>query len=106
MKSTLFDAQLKAVGLPTPVKEHRFHPPRRWRFDYAWPEQMVALEIEGGTWVKGRHVRPSGYAKDCEKYSWAAIDGWRVIRATTEQVKSGEAIHWVECAINGVPDAP
>lgn len=31
-------------GLPAgAVAEFRFHPKRCWRFDWAWPEHMVAL---------------------------------------------------------------
>jgi hypothetical protein len=49
--SDTLDAVLRAVGLPVPIREHRFAPPRRWRFDYAWPAHRLALEIEGGTWT-------------------------------------------------------
>jgi len=29
--------QIQAAGLPEPIRQHRFHPERRWRFDFAWP---------------------------------------------------------------------
>lgn len=77
----------KAFGLPEPVEEHRFHPVRRWRFDYAWPNKKVALEVEGGTWSGGRHTRGSGFEGDCLKYSEAAIMGWKVIRCTTKMMR-------------------
>lgn len=64
------------------VREYRFHPTRKWRFDLAWPDSMVALEIEGAVWVQGRHTRGSGFAKDMEKYNAAALLGWRVLRTT------------------------
>lgn len=79
--------------------EYRFYAERRWRFDYAWPEQMVAFEVEGGTWSGGKHTRGKGYRNDCEKYNRAAIMGWRVIRATTDMVKDGTAIHDLEDAL-------
>lgn len=85
-------AAICASGLPAPVPEHRFHPIRRWRFDWAWPERKIALEYEGGTWNRGRHVRAGGYSADCEKYSEAAILGWVVIRVTSEMVSSGLAM--------------
>lgn len=88
-----------AAGLEPPVREYAFAKPRRWRFDFAWPEKRIALEVEGGTWIGGRHNRGSGYAKDCEKYAEAAIAGWAVIRATTEQVRNGTALQWVMRAI-------
>ena len=30
------------------VREHRFHPDRLWRFDYAIPSLRIAIEIDGG----------------------------------------------------------
>jgi len=68
-------------------REFRFAPPRRWRFDYAFPAHKVAVEIEGGVWARGRHVRPRGYAADCEKYTAAAALGWRVLRYTTDRLR-------------------
>ena len=84
---------------PGVVSEYRFHPTRRWRFDYCWPNKKVALEVEGGTWVGGRHVTGKGYENDCEKYSEAAILGWKVIRATTSMLKDGRATLLLERAL-------
>jgi very-short-patch-repair endonuclease len=67
---------------------------RRWRFDFAWPALRLAVGVEGGTWTAGRHSRGAGYEADCEKYAAALIDGWRVLRVTTGQVRSGAAISW------------
>mgnify|MGYP006149714629 CR=1 FL=1 len=39
---------LKLAGIAEPVKEHKFHPKRKWRLDLAWPEEKLAVEIEGG----------------------------------------------------------
>lgn len=78
----VFLALLKREGLPTPEAEFTFAPPRRWRFDYSWPEWKVALETEGGVWSRGRHTRGKGYIADMEKYSEAAILGWCVLRLT------------------------
>lgn len=69
----------RAAGIGAPLTEYRFHPERRWRFDYAWPGMKLALEVEGGMWVMGRHNRGSGQVKDLEKYSEAAILGWRIV---------------------------
>lgn len=67
-------------GVPVPVAEYRFHAVRFWRFDLAWPEHRLALEIEGGVWTGGRHTSGAGYAKDMEKYNAAVLAGWRVLR--------------------------
>lgn len=72
-------------------REWRFHPVRKWRFDLALAGLMIALEIEGGAWVQGRHVRGAGFLGDIEKYNEAQLLGWIVLRCTWAQVKNGEA---------------
>jgi len=78
-----------------PVPEYRFHPVRKWRADFAFPESMILVEIEGGIWANGRHNRGAGYSSDCEKYNNAALLGYRVFRFTPDMVKSGEAVQMV-----------
>jgi very-short-patch-repair endonuclease len=78
-----------------PEREFRFCPTRRFRFDFAFPKQKLAVEIEGGIWTAGRHTRGSGYAHDLDKYNAAARLGWTVLRYTTQMVESGQAINEV-----------
>ena len=66
------------------VKEHRFCPPRRWRFDYAITDLKIAVEVDGAVWVGGRHNRAAGYVADMEKLNTAASMGWLVLRITTD----------------------
>lgn len=80
----LFASLCKSWGLPEPVLEHKFCETRKWRFDYGWPAYSVALEVEGGIFVRGRHSRGVGMLADMEKYNAAACDGWRVVRVTPE----------------------
>ncbi len=87
-----FPAYCTSYGLPAPTKEHRFHPDRRWRFDYAWPAERVALEVEGGVWTEGRHVRGAGFLGDVEKYNAAALDGWTLLRTTPDRLLTGETL--------------
>jgi len=87
------------AGLPTPVAEHRFHPTRLWRFDYAWPAQKIALECEGGIWTGGRHINPAGFIADLEKYNAAAVLGWRVIRLTPASIVTPILVHLVRAAM-------
>lgn len=87
-----FDKQCHLAGLPKPVAELAFAKGlgRRWRFDWAWVEWKVALEVEGGVWRGGRHTRGKGYIADMAKYSEAAILGWLVLRLTpTDLQKMG-----------------
>jgi len=70
--------------------EYRFHPKRKFRFDFACPSRRIAVEVEGGVWTYGRHVRGSGYIRDMEKYNLAVMEGWRVLRYTPEQTLNGK----------------
>lgn len=95
-------AYCRSKGYAEPVPEHRFHATRKWQFDFAWPALLVALELEGGTRIAGggRHNRARGYAKDCEKYTEAALLGWAVIRCTWEQVKAGAVWGYLDRALS------
>lgn len=88
--------QVRAVGLAEPVREYRFHPTRRWRFDLAWPDRFVAVEVDGGTWTGGRHVRGGGFAEDYIKVAEATVEGWAVLRFTLGQVDDGTALGYLE----------
>lgn len=91
--------QIRAAGLLMPIEEHRFCK-RRWRFDLAWVDRKLAVEIEGGTWSHGRHVRGKGFQLDCIKYAEALCLGWRVLRVTTAMVNDGTALAYVERALS------
>lgn len=74
------------------VKEFRFHPTRRWRFDYAMPEYKIAVEVEGGVWIGGRHTSPKGFLGDMEKYNTATAMGWRILRAIPDELISAKML--------------
>ena len=82
-----------------PLTEHRFHPIRKWRFDYAWPEHRIALEVEGGVWVGGRHTSGAGFVKDMEKYNEAACLGWRIIRCQPRELCSIKTVDTIKRAM-------
>jgi very-short-patch-repair endonuclease len=75
-------------GITPPIAEYRFHAVRKWRFDFAWPANEVALEVEGGIWTNGRHTRGAGFARDLEKYNTAAAMGWRILRCQPRELLS------------------
>jgi very-short-patch-repair endonuclease len=94
-----FALHCKAHGL-APVREHKFHPTRRWRFDFAFPERRVAVECEGAVWTGGRHTRGSGFVADAEKYNTAAALGWFVFRFDGGAIQSGEAIKFMVAVLS------
>jgi hypothetical protein len=93
---------LRQVGLPEPQAEIIFHPTRKWRFDLGYPDKMIAIEVEGAVYSRGRHTRGQGYEADCIKYNEAQRLGWAVYRFSTGQVTSGAAIQFLEQVIREV----
>jgi very-short-patch-repair endonuclease len=87
--------------IPTPQTEYKFHPTRKWRFDYAFLQQRIAVEIEGAIWTHGRHTRGAGFVKDIEKYNAAAKLGWRIFRFSPSQLKRGEAQTFIKEVMEG-----
>lgn len=76
----------------TPIPEFKFHPFRRWRFDFAIRELGIAIEVEGGVWTYGRHNRADGFLRDMEKYNAAAARGWRILRCQPDGLLAEEFI--------------
>ena len=76
--------------------EHKFHPVRKWRFDFALPSLLIAFEFEGGVFTQGRHSRGVGLSADCDKYNEAQRLGWKVYRFT--------AWHFANCQVKKTAD--
>ncbi|OQC42289.1 MAG: hypothetical protein BWX64_00306 [Acidobacteria bacterium ADurb.Bin051] len=88
--------QLDAARLSDGLEEQcRFHPSRRWRFDFAWPLERLAVEVQGGVWIAGRHSGGRGQIADCEKLAAAVLEGWRVLYVTSPHIRSGVALNWI-----------
>ena len=82
------------------VKEYRFYKNRQWRFDYALPKYKIAIEVEGGVWTQGRHVRPVGFRGDMNKYNMATLMGWRLFRTTPKKLLTNDTLKLLKNAIN------
>ncbi len=63
-------------GPPEPERQVKFHPSRNWAMDFGWPIWKVAVEIQGGAFVKGAHVRGVRQAEDFRKLNAAMELGW------------------------------
>jgi hypothetical protein len=96
----LADNRIERAGLPAGEPQYRFASPRRWRFDRAWPERKISLELEGGVYRKGGgwHQSIQRYTADAEKYSTAAVMGWVVVRCTGAQVRDGTMVRLLKQA--------
>jgi very-short-patch-repair endonuclease len=98
--SDLFTIYCQSLLGREPVREFRFHPSRKWRFDYAFPDCKVAIECDGGVWTGGRHNRPQGYIRDMEKFNAAAELGWVVLKFTPQQLMTSATIETIRSTIN------
>lgn len=99
--SDFFTLLIKSqLGLDV-ILEHKFHETRRWRFDYAILEYKIAIEKDGGVWMKGggAHSRPQNILRDMEKLTQASVLGWTVIRRTPNQINSSETIDLIRQSI-------
>ena len=94
--------QIRAAGLITPVVEFKAVPGRRYRWDFAWPEQKLLVEVQGGIWTKGGHSTGKGITRDAEKANLATLAGYRCITVTGDQIKSGQALRWIQAALKEV----
>jgi hypothetical protein len=104
----LFGFQCRARKLPAVFSQLQFAMRslgRRWKFDWAFPDFMVAVEIEGLTVaprcrrcypnelvVLGRHASITGLKNDMVKYNTAALLGWVVLRFEPKDVPTKRAI--------------
>lgn len=88
-------AYFAQCGLPPCATEYRFHPTRKWRFDFAWVEFAVALEVDGGVWTRGAHGRGSGIVRDIEKGNAAVMLGWRVLRVQPRDLRTMATVEMI-----------
>jgi very-short-patch-repair endonuclease len=91
--------QCRALRLPEPTREFRFMRFASMALRFCWPAHRVAVEVDGGTWTNGRHVRGAGFERDCEKFNEALLLGWLPLRVTTAMVDDGRALELVRRAL-------
>lgn len=104
-----FALHVQTYALPRPATQLHFALKdlgRQWRFDFAWPAYMLAVEVEGLVVrnlrdlkaqkdvkvVYGGHATITGIREDMEKYNAAARLGWYVLRFEQELIRTGAAI--------------
>lgn len=95
--------QCRVMGLPTPKRQYRFNPERKWKCDFAWPELRLIVEVEGGIWMadgKGGHNRGSRMIEDMNRQNWALLNGWLMLRFADKHIKSLEAVKAIDFVVN------
>lgn len=118
----LFASQCRARRLPTPRWKFgeggelrfaagesditRYKPGKtdrapQWAFDFAWPDQRIAVEYQGVNvrrgadgkmQTSGGHADVQHLRKQHEKHAWATVLGWRILYFERDMVKSGYAV--------------
>lgn len=92
----LLEQHLQELGIKF-MPEFVFHEDRKWRFDYVLERPgPIVVEIEGGIWTRGRHTRGKGFLGDMEKYNFATMMGYLVLRFSTQQVLDGTAREFIK----------
>jgi very-short-patch-repair endonuclease len=95
----LFFYLLTHNGINLPVKEHMGIPGRKYRFDYAWLTEKVAVEIQGGVYTKHAHGSVTGILAGYRKANECAKFGWRVLYFTPAEMKSTDTIKTIKAAL-------
>jgi very-short-patch-repair endonuclease len=73
--------------------------------NYAWPVRgRFLIEVDGGSWVGGRHNTGAGFAKDLEKLNAAAELGYRVLRFTPQMINDGSALEQIRRILSSKED--
>ena len=81
-----FETQYKAI------------PGREYRFDFAFVNARLLVEVNGGLWTKdseGRakgHAHPTAIIRDYEKTNLATLWHWQVLTFAPEHIESGQAL--------------
>jgi len=88
--------QLKDAGLPEPKTQYQFHPQRRWKADFCYPEYRIIAEVNGMTHQASRgHTSFAGLHRDYEKQNAAQLMGYRYFEFDREMIEDGTAIRTI-----------
>lgn len=100
------------AGLPRPEREVQLIPKRRFKWDFVWEDERLAVEIQGGLHGTGAPCRvckqrkPSGHTsaegiqRDMEKNNLALLHGWVVLQFSARDLSDrGNALEVLAAAL-------
>lgn len=96
---------LRAAKITGWEREVAVIPGRRFKWDFVFAQERLLIECQGGTWGKAGKGGPSAHSggvaanRDAEKLNLATLAGWRTLQVTTNHVRSGEALAWIQQAL-------
>lgn len=81
--------------------EFYFCTERQFRIDYAIPGHKIAIEQEGGIYMKGNsgHSSGTGIARDMEKNNLLVSKGWKLIRRQPNEILTVETLRVIKCIL-------
>jgi len=82
-------AAILAAGMDRPERDYQFlRPIRRLEIDFAWKPLRLGIEVQGGTWKKGKtaHSWGPGQRRDADKLNLAATNAWTIMYATPDML--------------------
>ena len=87
---------MKQEQIPWPLLEYEFalSVGVKCRFDFAWPKERFAVEIDGLTKRGGGHQRTGGYIQDRIKDRLAMLMDWQVYRIPGPWVATKKGHVW------------
>jgi len=98
-------AQIRQAGLPEPEMQFEGVPGRKYRFDFAWPDQGIAVEIHGGAWMGKGHTGGKGFSEDRRKINLANLTGWLVFEFTKDMLDNDELLPVLQDAFDAIDEA-
>lgn len=76
------------------IREFQFDKARKWKFDFCFPSQKLAMECDGL-----RHRTAGGAIADMEKCNEAVRQGWRVLHFPSSRANPTSARRWASFII-------
>jgi len=96
-------AFFREYGVPEPEFEHKFCE-RKWRFDLVWiAGSLLAIEVQGGLFSGGAHVRGSRMLQEFDKWNRATVIGWRILFVTPQQLLTKQTVDMVRACLDLCP---
>jgi hypothetical protein len=89
-----FEQQLSAHGFPAPEREYFAIPGRDFRWDYAWPQLRVLVEIQGA-----QHRIKKMFKADIEKRALAMLAGWRCLELDRHSISTERSVEWLSALL-------
>jgi len=92
-------AQIDQAGLPLPYCGKNQLEICGHKADFAWPDRRVCVEVQGGSWKRGRHHRPKGYADDRMLANRRQLAGWVCLEFTGDHLNADQAVPMIRAAL-------